>query len=98
MGLFDVTSPAQSFTFKCQLESGLLNPPVLDITDLWQSSWKSCLGLFFPSVATATSCAVLGTELVSLSASEVLSHPLGWLLLIYTSLGLSFQEGSNLQW
>lgn len=100
VGLFDVVSPAQ-FTFKCQLEAGLLNPPALDIIDLWENSWKSwdvfCL-FVFPSVAAATSCALLISELMGLCGSEVLSQPLGWLLLIYTSLGLSPQEGFNLWW
>lgn len=102
VGLFDVVSPAQLFTLKGQLEAGLLNPPVLDIVDLWENSWKSwdiwgCLFVlfcFFPSVATAASCALLVTELVGLCGSEVLSQ----LLLIYTSLGLSPHQGSNLQW
>lgn len=50
---------------------------------------------FFPSVATAASCALLVPEFVWIRGA--LPAP-GLLLLIYTSLGLSPQEGSNLQW
>jgi len=94
--LFDVISPAQSFIFTCQLEACLLNPPVLDISDLWERSWKSHI-FFLCSQSNLLCSGSHGTHICSLDQS-MLSQPLGWLLLIYPSLGLSLQEDFNLKW
>lgn len=52
MGLFDVTSPARSFTFKCQLEAGLLNPPVLDIVNFGKAPGKAGVVFFVFSLCS----------------------------------------------
>lgn len=97
LGLFDIISPAQSFIFICQLEAHLLNLPVLDMGDLWERSWKNHTFFFLCSHSNLLCSDSHETGIFCLDQG-MLSQPLGWLLLIYTSLGLALQEGFNLKW